>query len=80
MRQRFFQATALVIGLLAIPSLVWQICGAWPPGGLQLEFFGLQAIVIGVFVLYGLGLAYHAPSVQSPDDPQPSDVSASEDV
>ncbi len=68
MRQRFLQATALVIGLLGIPSLVWQICGAWPPGELQLQFFGLQAIVIGVFVAYGLGWAYCSPSVRSSEE------------
>ena len=79
MRERFFQTAALVIGLLGIPSLVWQFCKAWPPGGLQLQFFGLQAVVIGVFVMYGLGLAYHAPSVPLSDEPPSTDESPLED-
>lgn len=80
MRERFFQTAALVIGLLGIPSLVLQFCKAWPPGELQLQFFGLQAVVIGVFVVYGLGLGYYAPSVPLADDPQPPDKSPSEDA
>ena len=79
MRQGCFRSAALVIGLLGIPSVVLQIVQAWPPGELQLKWFGVQLILTVVFVLYGLGLAYQSPSDKSADDPRQSDESDVED-
>ena len=39
--------------------------------GWQLDFVGLQVIVLGVFVVFGLGLAYRSPS-GNPVEPLPS--------
>ena len=54
----FFRIAAVVIGILGIPSLCWQIHAAWPPGQLQMTFFSLQTLVIGVFLAYGFGIGY----------------------
>ncbi len=74
MKERWFRRIALVIGLLGIPSVVSQVVRGWPPGGLQLQFLGLQAIVVGVFVAYGLGLAFRTSSDKSAEPPLESDV------
>jgi hypothetical protein len=55
MRERLFRSIALVIGLLGLPSIVFQVVQQWPPALFQLQFFGLQAVVMGAFIAYGLG-------------------------
>lgn len=58
MRDRFFRGAALVVGILGVPSLAFQVYRQWPTSELGLEFYGLQALVLLVFIAYGLGLAY----------------------
>ena len=55
MRERSFRIAATIIGMLGIPSLIFQMIN-----GLQvpMQFFALECIVIVVFIAYGLGLAY----------------------
>jgi len=57
-RDRFFRGAALVLGVLGIPSLIFQVYRQWPPSELGLEFYGLQALVLLVFITYGTGFAY----------------------
>lgn len=80
MRERRIRGIALVIGLLGIPSVVSQVLRAWPPGGLQLQFLGVQAIVVGVFVIYGLGLAFGSSSDKSAEPPFQSDGNTAEEA
>lgn len=79
MRERWIRSIALVIGLLGIASVALQFVQAWPAGGLQLKFLVLQAIVVCVFVIYGLGLAYGSPNNKSPEPPLKSDGKSSEE-
>lgn len=67
MRACGFRAAALTIAVLGIPALVWQIVKTWPPNELQLQFFGLQAVGLIVFLVYGLGLAYGSSKGKSRD-------------
>ncbi|AGA28347.1 hypothetical protein [Singulisphaera acidiphila] len=69
MRDRFFRATALLIGVLGIPSLIWQVWQTWDIGGamtqLKLYFFAGQVVVLSIFVSFGLGIGPMAPRYQS---------------
>jgi hypothetical protein len=56
MRTRLFRFAALLLGLLGIPSLIWQIHSAWPLDQLRLYYFGVQAVVLYIFLSFGLGL------------------------
>ena len=62
MRPRLFRAAGLMIGLLGVPSVAFQAWKDWPPGGLMAEFLILQALVVGMFLAYGTGLAYQTPA------------------
>jgi hypothetical protein len=69
MRDRFFRWSALVLGILIIPSLTWQIYQSWPPNLTNLNFLAGQALVGLVFLGYGLGrgpMAYHAYQASKP--------------
>ena len=55
MRNRVFRAAALAIGLLGIPALIGQLIAIWPPTEFQLAFLGTEAVVIGIFLAYGIG-------------------------
>ena len=57
-----FGPPSLVLGLLGIPSLCLQVWKGWPPSLNDLRWFGLQAVLLFVFVAYGLGIAYQTPA------------------
>ena len=66
MKDRVFRTCAVVLGVLGIPSLALQIVKSWPPGHFELQFFGLQAAVLGAFLIYGLSVAWpRTPNVAS---------------
>ena len=53
---RALRAAALILGVLGIPSLIWQVSSAWPPGQLASYFFLGQAAVLYAFLSFGLGI------------------------
>jgi hypothetical protein len=54
MRDGFFRMSALVLGLLVVPSVSWQIYQAWPLDWMEINFFAIQALIGLVFLSYGL--------------------------
>ena len=55
MRERLFRIAALVIGLLGMSTLIFQLInGIVVPW----RFFAIESVVVVVFIVYGLGLAY----------------------
>ena len=79
MRDRFFRIAALILGVLIVPSLVWQIWGAWPLDQLELYFFGGQALILYIFLSFGLGIGPMTPGYL-PSQPKPSEGADSADA
>jgi RsiW-degrading membrane proteinase PrsW (M82 family) len=69
MRDRLFRSSALVLGVLVIPSVAWQIYRAWPLELMQVNFLAGQILIGIVFLGYGLGkgpMANHGYQASKP--------------
>jgi hypothetical protein len=61
MRNRAFRVAALIVGILGVPSLIWQVSRAWPLDRFELKYFGGQAVILFIFLSFGSGLGPMAP-------------------
>lgn len=78
-RDLMFRRAALVLGILGIPSLAWQVRNVWPLDPLELYFYGLQALMLWVFLSYGSGLGYR-PYAAKPQETSDTLPETSENV